>query len=211
MQRCPCSAACWRLIRPPALLADPVPDGRGADDRAAGGAALLCAAQELQGLSPVPGRRGAGGLGLDLCRCASMACGSRGRTGAGQARHGGRHAGSRAGGGECGLTWAATVLALAAAHSPATTAPQGLRWRCGASGCSSPPSSPPSSPSCGAHCRCGCCCRCLLICSLPQLTAAAALPPPCRRRMPFLKKVLDLPAFKALINKVAPAGGGLPV
>lgn len=31
------------------------------------------------------------------------------------------------------------------------------------------------------------------------------------RRMPFLKKVLDLPAFKAVINKVAPAGGGLPV
>jgi hypothetical protein len=32
------------------------------------------------------------------------------------------------------------------------------------------------------------------------------------RRMPFLKRVLDLPAFKAVINKVAPAGGGtLPV
>lgn len=31
------------------------------------------------------------------------------------------------------------------------------------------------------------------------------------RRMPFLRKVLDLPAFKAVINKVAPAGGGLPV
>jgi hypothetical protein len=30
--------------------------------------------------------------------------------------------------------------------------------------------------------------------------------------MPFLKRVLDLPAFKAVINKVAPAGGGtLPV
>ncbi|KAI3429633.1 hypothetical protein D9Q98_005719 [Chlorella vulgaris] len=28
------------------------------------------------------------------------------------------------------------------------------------------------------------------------------------RRMPFLKRILDLPAFKAVINKVAPAGGG---
>lgn len=26
--------------------------------------------------------------------------------------------------------------------------------------------------------------------------------------MPFLKRILDLPAFKAVINKVAPAGGG---
>ena len=30
------------------------------------------------------------------------------------------------------------------------------------------------------------------------------------RRMPFLKKVLDMPAFKGVINKIAPAGG-LPV
>lgn len=42
----------------------------------------------------------------------------------------------------------------------------------------------------------------------PHSPACAPLP---RRRMPFLKKVLDLPAFKAVINKVAPAGGGLPV
>ena len=34
---------------------------------------------------------------------------------------------------------------------------------------------------------------------------------PACRRMPVLKRVLDLPAFKAVINKVAPAGGGLPV
>ncbi|KAI7843099.1 hypothetical protein COHA_003270 [Chlorella ohadii] len=32
------------------------------------------------------------------------------------------------------------------------------------------------------------------------------------RRMPFLKKILDLPAFKAVVNKIAPAGSsGLPV
>jgi hypothetical protein len=30
------------------------------------------------------------------------------------------------------------------------------------------------------------------------------------RRMPYLKQILDLPAVKAVINKVAPAGG-LPV
>lgn len=30
--------------------------------------------------------------------------------------------------------------------------------------------------------------------------------------MPFLKKILDLPAFKAVVNKIAPAGSsGLPV
>lgn len=32
------------------------------------------------------------------------------------------------------------------------------------------------------------------------------------RRMPFLKQILDTPAFKRVLNKVAPAGGsGLPV
>lgn len=46
----------------------------------------------------------------------------------------------------------------------------------------------------------------VLLCACPPAAAAS-----CCRRMPFLKKVLDLPAFKAVINKVAPAGSSLPV
>lgn len=31
------------------------------------------------------------------------------------------------------------------------------------------------------------------------------------RRVPVLKQILDLPTFKSILNKIAPAGSGLPV
>ena len=65
------AALAHTLPSPPPPAADPVPDGSGPDDRAPGSAALLCAPQKLQGLCFFPGRRPAGGVGLDIRRCAA--------------------------------------------------------------------------------------------------------------------------------------------